>query len=146
MATMRTPEEKKRILKKCLEIENEGGNVLAYLVSEDYMSPSGTWYRMQKEMLGRKHPKSGRPKKNGETKEQMQDRLRREQIRKIVQAAEEGKSIRNALHNMGYREPNYQDQKYSFLREYAEKWEPELYAKMPEKLPAPGTGPKRKAG
>ena len=146
MARMRTKDERKRILKKCLEIENEGGNVLAYLATEHYMSPAATWFNMQREMLHRDHPKSGKPRKTGETAEEREDRLRREQCRKIVEAAEAGKSIRNVLHDMGYRNPSCQGQKYRYLRQFAKEWEPELYAKMPEKLPAPGTVTKRKAG
>ena len=146
MATMRTKAERQRILKKCLEIENEGGNVLAYLATEHYMSPAATWFNMQREMLHREHPKSGKPREKGETAEQREDRLQRERCRKIVEAAEAGKSIGNVLHDMGYRDPRCQGQKYRFLREFAKEWEPELYAKMPEKLPAPGTGTKRRAG
>ena len=146
MAQMRTKAERQRILKKCLEIENEGGNVLAYLATENYMSPAATWFNMQREMLNREHPKSGKPRAKGESAQEREDRLQRERCQKIVEAAEAGKSIRNALHDMGWRNPRCQGQKYRFLREFAKEWAPELYKKMPEKLPAPGTGPKRKAG
>ena len=53
MAQIRTKAERQRILKKCLEIENEGGNVLDYLATENYMSPAATWFNMQREMLHR---------------------------------------------------------------------------------------------
>ena len=96
MAQMRTKAERQRILKKCLEIENEGGNVLAYLATENYMSPAATWFNMQREMLHREHPKSGKPRAKGESAQEREDRLQRERCQKIVEAAEAGKSIRNA--------------------------------------------------
>ena len=143
MAQMRTKAERQRILKKCLEIENEGGNVLDYLATENYMSPAATWFNMQREMLHREHPKSGKPRAKGESAQEREDRLQRERCQKIVEAAEAGKSIRNALHDMGWRNPRCQGQKYRFLREFAKEWAPELYEKMPEKLPAPGKNAKR---
>ena len=141
MAKMRTKAELDRILKKCLEIENAGGDVLAYLASENYISPAATWRNMQKEKLHREHPKSGKPR--GETEEQKADRIKRQRVRRIVEAAEAGENLRDVLHDMGFRDVRTQGQQYRFLRKFAEEWEPELFARMPEKLPAPGKDTKK---
>ena len=60
----RTKEERARIIERCLDIEAEGGDVLAYLRDEEhYISPSGTWFNIQRIDLGRDpfHRTSGKP-------------------------------------------------------------------------------------
>lgn len=62
--TQRTKQERARIIEKCLDIEAEGGDVLAYLRDEEhYVSPSGTWFNIQRIDLGRDpfHRTSGKP-------------------------------------------------------------------------------------
>ena len=64
MAMTRTEAEKFRIIRRCMEIEREGGDVLEYLKSENYVSPRATWINFQKYELGReKHNiTDGKPK------------------------------------------------------------------------------------
>ena len=53
MAEVRTPEEKKRIVENCIDIEMSGGSVLDYLRAEGYVSPRATWVNFQKRYLCR---------------------------------------------------------------------------------------------
>lgn len=65
MATLRTWEEKSAILAHCIELEKEGGDILAYLWSENYLTPRATWFNFQREWLGRKPYEytDGKPRK-----------------------------------------------------------------------------------
>lgn len=138
----RTPEERKKILQKCLEIERKNGDVLAYLASEGFVSPRATWYNFQREDLKRETMKNGRPR---ETSEQKADRIKRQRIIRIVEAAEAGESIRDVLVGMGFGKAYERGQQYRYLRKYAEEWMPEMFEKMPEKLDAPNQAkPKEK--
>ncbi len=51
--TKRTEQERLQIADKCLEVEAEGGDVLAYLASEHYVTPRATWINIQKHILHR---------------------------------------------------------------------------------------------
>ena len=42
MATRRTPEEIEKIVDHCVELEQNGGDIIAYLYSENYMTPRAT--------------------------------------------------------------------------------------------------------
>ena len=57
----RTKEERARIIERCLDIEAEGGDVLAYLRGEHYVSPRATWMNIQKYDLGREVLRDGKP-------------------------------------------------------------------------------------
>ena len=60
----RTKQERARIIERCLDIEAEGGDVLAYLRNEEhYISPGGTWFNIQRNDLGRDnaHMTNGKP-------------------------------------------------------------------------------------
>ena len=54
MAVLRTKEEKREIIHQCVRIEAEGGDVLSYLKSQNYVSPRATWINFQQFELGRK--------------------------------------------------------------------------------------------
>jgi len=53
MAEMRTPEERREIVEKCIELEMSGESVLNYLREEGYLTPRATWINIQKKYLGR---------------------------------------------------------------------------------------------
>lgn len=57
--------DRERVAEECLRIEKHHGNVLAYLKGIGCVSPWGTWFRIQKEQLGRKdwQIKDGKGKK-----------------------------------------------------------------------------------
>ena len=65
MATLRTEEEKSAILSHCLKLEREGGDILGYLWSQNYLTPRATWFNYQREWLGRKPYQytDGKPRK-----------------------------------------------------------------------------------
>lgn len=71
MATRRTPEEIERIVDRCIELEQSGGDILAYLWGENYLTPRATWCNFQREWLGRKPYQytDGKPKNRKEEKE-----------------------------------------------------------------------------
>lgn len=59
----RTLEQRRAIAERCAEIEAEGGDVLSYLQSENYISARATWHNIQTEFFGRDkaHITDGRP-------------------------------------------------------------------------------------
>lgn len=65
MAVRRTPEEIMEIVGHCLELEAEGGDILSYLWSQNYISPRATWCNFQREHLHRKPYQytDGKPRK-----------------------------------------------------------------------------------
>ena len=120
----RTPEEKKHILKNCLRIEKEGGDVLAYLASEHYVTPAATWHNMQKYDLRRAVILDGKPK-TGRTEKYDKQEL----ITKILENREKGISERATLREMGYKNPG---EKYQQLKEWAMQNNTELYIRLTE--------------
>ena len=54
MAKHRTPEEISAIVDRCIELEKEGGDILGYLWTENYLTPRATWCNFQREWLHRK--------------------------------------------------------------------------------------------
>ena len=100
MAKRRTPEEREQIIKKCVEIEKAGGDVLEYLKEENFISPKATWYNIQKIDLGRSRFSSGRSKENAEERE---DRKKMERVTEILQTVKNGGRIRSVMCGWGIR-------------------------------------------
>ena len=50
--------DRELLAEECLEIERSGGDVLGHLAAVGCVSPWGTWFRLQKEQLGRSIDKS----------------------------------------------------------------------------------------
>lgn len=63
MAKMRKPEEIWAIVEKCIVIERAGGDVLAFLSENGYVTPGATWVNMQKRYMHRAQANltSGKP-------------------------------------------------------------------------------------
>jgi len=83
MSLLRTPEEKAKIVSRCIDLEMEGGDVLGYLQAEGYVTPKATWANMQRIYLGRVGDKAtdGRPtghKRKGKRPEIRQEALDRD--------------------------------------------------------------------
>ena len=59
----RTLEQRRAIAERCAEIEADGGDVLSYLRSENYVSARATWHNIQYEFFGRDkaHLTEGKP-------------------------------------------------------------------------------------
>lgn len=139
MARLRTDEEKAAILRECLRLEKEGGDILGYLWSQDYITPRATWCNYQREWLGRKPYEytDGKPKKkgrgtmngmDGKTKEARQKRLD-----DLKERISDGMGIRAALADMGYTGKSA-GQTYRRIRNYALEVDPEFGKTLPEKI------------
>ena len=61
MARKRTQEQRAEIVRRCCEIEAKGGDVLAFLAGEGYVTPRATWINIQRCDLNRKEYTDGRP-------------------------------------------------------------------------------------
>ena len=137
MATMRTPEEKMKIVERCVELEKEGGDILAYLWSENYMTPRATWYNFQREYLGRKRYEYTEGKPNeGRFEKAMKRKLTPEREKKAIEIAIEGGDPRPFL----ARECNMKDPVTAWwkLRSRLKDEDPETFAKLPDRLPNAG--------
>ena len=131
MATLRTQEEKSAIVAHCLELERTGGDILAYLWSENYISPRATWCNFQREWLGRKPYQytDGKPKKKKERKDMSRIVITDEQKAEAVRIAIEGKSPCAYLKSIGSQNPS--GAWFNIKKQYQQK-HPEIYAKIPQ--------------
>ena len=138
MAELRTDAQRRTIAFECAKIEQVGGDVLAHLRELGYLSPWGTWYRMQREFLHRKKDTEitdGKPKKKETvamewTKEERA--LHMEAFRANLHA---GEDVRTALELTGL-EGRSLGQTYRQMRAVLLKTDPEFAAKLPERIPA----------
>jgi len=141
MATLRTEEEKSAILAHCLQLEEEGGDILGYLWSQNYLTPRATWYNYQREWLGRKPYEftDGKPKKKKE-KTEMKKVMNAEEQAKAVRIAIEGEDPRKYLEEIGVADPQAV---WGYIKlKYKEK-HPDVYAKIPKRIAT--NGPKNKS-
>ena len=131
MATLRTEEEKSAIVAHCLELERTGGDILAYLWSENYISPRATWCNFQREWLGRKPYQytDGKPKKKKERKDMSRLCITEEQKAEAVRIAIEGKSPCAYLKSIGSQNPS--GAWFNIKKQYQKK-HPEIYTKIPQ--------------
>ena len=106
MARLRTETEIEDIVERCVEIERAGGDVLAYLRSENYVSPWGTWWRLQREVLGRKDHeiRSGRPRP-GKREERKMAKVTRELVEQFCMMMHDGIGRAEALRQLGFDGP-----------------------------------------
>lgn len=134
MATQRTPEERMEIARQCRQLEKEGGDVLAYLLNENYYTPRATWYNMQRELLNRKpwQCTDGRPKKKGGVNHMA---LTNEQRLKAAQIAIDGGDPRVFLEECGILNTTAT---WFTVKEWLKKNHPEMAGKVPEKLKPAG--------
>ena len=138
MATMRTPEERMAIAQRCVQLEQEGGDILAYLWSENYLTPRATWCNIQREFLGRKPYEftDGKPKKEQERNYmQRASNLTDEQRKKACEIAIEGGDPRDYLQECGIRDPQ---SRWWAIKEWAKKTQPALYQKIPARIGSKG--------
>lgn len=88
--------------KECVRIEKDGGDVLGYLKSQGKISPRGTWFRIQKEILERKDHQMtdghGKPEKKYQTRRSME-----ENSKVVIRALEEKRSPIQVLRELGYK-------------------------------------------
>ena len=126
MSKQRTQEQRKKIVDRCVEIEAEGGDVLAYLSTEGYVTPRATWLNMQKFDLNRKEFTDGKPVPGGRTKRVRYSDEERKQIEThVFEMLASGENPEPYLQQMGYAAP--QQQKTHIIAIW-KKTDPERYA------------------
>lgn len=135
MAVRRTPEEIMEIVGHCLELEAEGGDILAYLWSQNYISPRATWCNFQREHLHRKPYQytDGKPttkKKRGrKSMFQMTEEIRGEAIRRAMQ----GEDPRKYLESLGSE--NAGSVWWKIRKDLKDNYQ-EIYAQLPKRISA----------
>ena len=126
MSIHRTQEQRKKIVDRCLQIEKEGGDVLAYLSSEGYVTPRATWMNIQKFDLRRKEFTDGKPVAGARMKRVRYSDEERKQIEtKVFEILASGGNPEPYLQQMGYAAP--QQQKTHIIALW-KKIDPERYA------------------
>ena len=115
------------LAEECLQIEKSGGDVLDYLKSKGAVSPWGTWFRLQREELGRQMCQIN----DGKGRKRLM-RLTLDDKKKAVQIAVDGGNPLNFLRELGSSNPC---DCWKKIKKGLEQADPELYAKLPERLP-----------
>ena len=135
MATLRTEEEKAEIVRHCVELEQSGGDILAYLWSQNYISPRATWCNFQREWLGRKPYEytDGKPGKGKVMGKRVT--LTDEQKAKAVRIAIDGGDPRAYLATFGMSDASLTWQKIKNM--YKDR-HPEIWSKIPKRIPNGG--------
>ena len=138
MARLRTEEEKSAIVAHCLELEQTGGDIIAYLWSQNYISPRATWCNFQREWLGRKPYEftDGKPKTKKERENMSRLVFTEEQKMEAVRIAIEGGSPYMYLKGLGAKNPS------CVWMRIKSKLAPEILAKIPQH-PAGWKAPKK---
>ena len=131
LARLRTEEEKSAIVAHCLELEQTGGDIIAYLWSQNYISPRATWCNFQREWLGRKPYQytDGKPKKKKERKDMSRLVFTEEQKMEAARVAIEGKSPLAYLKGIGSQN---QSGAWFNIKKWLENTHPEVAAKIPQ--------------
>lgn len=92
--------DKAQLAKECVAIDEAGGNVREYLASKGFISPWGTWYRLQIEELGRSKNQITEGKGGNDMK-----RVTLEQKKKAVEIALGGGDPLAYLKSIGSKQP-----------------------------------------
>ena len=133
MATRRTPEEIEAIVDHCVELEQSGGDILAYLWSENYMTPRATWCNFQREWLGRKPYQytDGKPKKERKIMSTTRVKLTDEDRLETCLIAIRGGDPRKHLESIGSSDPQGT---WSKVKAWCADKHPEVFAKIPKRI------------
>ena len=119
--------DRSELAQECLAIEKAGGDVLAYLKEKGSVSPWGTWFRLQKDYLGRKDFQITK----GRGKDMNLFGSRIDMLDACIKEIEEGRNPVTMLSERGYKSPT---QAYTDTKCWAKKNAPEKYAQLPENL------------
>ena len=141
MATRRTPEEIEAIVDHCIELEKNGGDILAYLWSENYLTPRATWFNFQREWLGRKRYEytDGKPRKEKKMEKVRRIRLTDELREKAVNIAIGGGDPKKFIVELGSTDPQGT---WSKIKAWCKENRPDLYRQIPAHTSKPGPKPK----
>lgn len=125
--------DRELLAEECLEIERSGGDVLGHLAAVGCVSPWGTWFRLQKEQLGRSIDKitDGKGIFNMKGKSMRLFATRHEMMDACLVELDAGRSPIPMLAERGYARP---DQTWRSIRKWAEANEPEDAKRMPQDL------------
>jgi len=118
------------LAKECVRIEKAGGDVLAYLREQGKISPRGTWFRIQREILERKEWRMTDGHGNSERKT-IGKRSMEENLQVVLQALQEKRSPVQALREIGYKVP---EQTYREIKVWAMEHQPETAGEFPKNL------------
>lgn len=130
MARMRTPEEREAIALECIKLEQEGGDILAYLWSQDYVTPRATWCNIQRQYLNRKPYEytDGKPKKTGRKYKPMPRKGDMKAIAvAVAEEIEAGRDYKLYMEGLGYKEPQAA---LAYFRKQLKKTDPELVERL----------------
>ena len=119
--------DRMKLARECVEIESAGGSVRDYLRERGFISPWGTWYRLQREELHRKEHEITYGRENT-----MATKVSLEQKKKAVQIALDGGNPFDFLSDCGSKEPAGL---WWTIKQNLKKVDPETYAKLPAMLP-----------
>lgn len=131
--------DRKALAKECLRIEKAGGSVRDYLRGLGFVSPWGTWFNLQREILhrGPMNITDGIGEKKGVEKmgkireEKVHKRRRADNLEVILAAIRAEEDPVEALGKIGYLEPA---QIYTDTKAWAKQNAPEKYAELPQNL------------
>lgn len=93
--------DKAQLAKECVAIDEAGGNVREYLASKGFISPWGTWYRLQIEELGRSKNQITEGKGGNDMR-----KMTLEEKKKAVQIALDGGDPLVYLKSLGSKKPD----------------------------------------
>ena len=119
--------ERHELAEKCERIDQAGGNVREYLKEQGFVSPWGTWYRLQIEELGRKGNQISEGRGKGDMK-----RLTREQKEAAVRIALNGGAPTAYLRTLGSKSPSAT---WFNIKKTLKETNPDLYRKLTDKEP-----------
>lgn len=119
--------DRAQLAKECLRVERAGGSVREFLREAGFISPWGTWWRLQKEELGRNDLQITDGKGGGANVK----KVTLEDKKKAVEIAIVGGNPIPYLKECGSRNP---EALWSMIRRNVKEKDPELYAKIPARV------------
>lgn len=117
--------DRAELARKCARIEAAGGSVRDFLQGEGFISPWGTWFRLQKEELGRKDYQITDGRGNEEMK-----KVTLEQKKKAVDIALSGGNPLDYLKEIGSKQPAAL---WYAIKKVLKEADPEKYGKLPSR-------------
>ena len=121
--------DREAVAKECLKIERMGGNVLEYLKGLGCISPWGTWYRLQREELGRERIQITEGRGTGTMYGNFGSRTA--MCMAVIEELKAGRDPIVMLSEHGYQAPS---QSYTDMKCWCKKNAPDLYEQLPENL------------
>lgn len=120
--------DRTELARRCARIDAAGGNVREFLNGLGFISPWGTWFRLQKEELGRKDYQITDGRGNEEMK-----KVTLEQKKKAVDIALSGGNPLDYLKEIGSKQPAAL---WYAIKKVLKEADPEKYGKLPTRANA----------